>query len=700
MPQYVHLKSGMPVMSYRMALAQICRRIRAEYQPIYLKRAKLAVCWTDLPAFLADFYGRDEVFIHGPRNLFVCINHPMPRNDLFDVLPIIKIRMRLPSFACKMLRLHDSCNREPADVRLFQVMDASNSLQELIDMNDKGWLTLIRHGIIAKVDAIYVLYGMRDVGLEVPNCNEVLNTTGLRRVQTILDSLGFAFCCLGRQHVREGDSEDVSKVTQRRKHVILQMLSKHGPNHNPPLPLLPSTPPRQQRAKPATSATYPAVPPRPLFPAMAATGGDMIMGGENVRMPPSPGFLREGPEQLQEAPASPGLAERKTKRRAMPKDRTGAGVKKPRSPTGKSSITIKKLMDATGAGTAPTGEDALFKPFRFTHLPGELRNLVYQHAFSDPKQALLVHRPRMASLRPRTRLDRQRALESDVKDRELGYQLSLDSEKTRRTNKDSKSYKKRETNRPFWGLTQVSHQIREEFRPIYLEKQEIGMDLTEIVEYLKIFYFNAPAEFEKLKLGNGPRSKDLSFNGNLTIAVGEKPSDVEKSKAGVEVLPLLDIWANSFQIEAGFGRYLKADYVPQIDGEAKDLYRLFGRRVLKNRQCSSMNHLWRTVLRSRALASVTLHRKPAPRTVESTTVPLAALPPAFLMTQQPLPAQITIDTKPYVHFLFRGEHAEPWMTTTDSTVPDGWLFLRGFGSMEFFDVKVGVAPIGFDHRIR
>lgn len=184
-----------------------------------------------------------------------------------------------------------------------------------------------------------------------------------------------------------------------------------------------------------------------------------------------------------------------------------------------------------------------------------------------------MHRPRVASLRLRTRLDRQRTLESDRVDRELGFQLSLSTNKSRRGNKDGKDTKtntKRETNRPFWGLTQVSRQVRNEFRPIYLQKQEIGMDLTEIVLYLQTFYFSAPAEFAKLPT-DGPRTKDMPFNGNLTIAVGDKPGDVEKSKEGVEVLPLLDLWANSFKIEAGFGRYLKENYVPQTDGEAKDL---------------------------------------------------------------------------------------------------------------------------------
>jgi hypothetical protein len=199
----------------------------------------------------------------------------------------------------------------------------------------------------------------------------------------------------------------------------------------------------------------------------------------------------------------------------------------------------------------------------------EIRNLVYHQTFGIPKQALLVHRPRIASLRPRTRLDRQRNLASDIKDRELGLDISTNMSRSGSKSK-SKSRLARETNRPFWGLTQVCRQLRNEFRPIYLQKQEIGMDLVEIAHYLKTFYFDASAEFAKLNNGN-QRGKDMPFNGNLTIAVGDKPSDLEKSVNGIEVIPLLDLWANSFKIEAGFGRYLKPNYAPQTDGEAKDL---------------------------------------------------------------------------------------------------------------------------------
>jgi hypothetical protein len=115
-----------------------------------------------------------------------------------------------------------------------------------------------------------------------------------------------------------------------------------------------------------------------------------------------------------------------------------------------------------------------------------------------------------------------------------------------------------------------------------------------------------------------------------------------------------------------------------------------------------MNNLWRTILRSRSLASLTLHRKPGSRIVDTATLPLGALPPAMLLAQHPLPARITLEIKPFIHFLFHTECAEPWMTEFVSDIPKApqdWLALRGFGGMEHFEIKVGVAPAGIDQRI-
>lgn len=43
-----------------------------------------------------------------------------------------------------------------------------------------------------------------------------------------------------------------------------------------------------------------------------------------------------------------------------------------------------------------------------------------------------------------------------------------------------------------------------------------------------------------------------------------------------------------------------------------------------------------------------------------------------------------------MHLIFRREKAEPWMTEFESVIPNNWLVQHGFGSMEHFEVKVGV----------
>ncbi|KAJ8114087.1 hypothetical protein OPT61_g3948 [Boeremia exigua] len=203
-------------------------------------------------------------------------------------------------------------------------------------------------------------------------------------------------------------------------------------------------------------------------------------------------------------------------------------------------------------------------------LPGELRNIIYSYAISDSRQALLVHRPRIASLRPRTRLDRSRTLGSDILEKEHDKALADNITDVRRHGKSKTVLLARETSRPFFGLTQVCRVLREEYRPLYMKHQEIGMDLTEVAAYLSIFYPDAASHLNALPTSQD-RKVDMPFTGNMTIAVGEKLRPVEKSADGVDVGPLLDVWANSFRIEAGFGRYMQAHYHASSDGEAKDL---------------------------------------------------------------------------------------------------------------------------------
>ncbi|ORX93932.1 hypothetical protein BCR34DRAFT_230087 [Clohesyomyces aquaticus] len=253
------------------------------------------------------------------------------------------------------------------------------------------------------------------------------------------------------------------------------------------------------------------------------------------------------------------------------------------------------------------------KPFRFLDLPGEIRNRIYHYTMQHKRQALVVHLPRRASLR--------------------------------RRKKTSPSH------RPWVGLTQVSSQIRREYHPLYLLSQEIGLDLVDTQKYLDTFY---PPDI----------TNTASHVGNVTIAVADNVQELEKGEKGVNIWPLLDMWANSHRIEAGFGRYYRNRYVPEVDGEAKDLYRLFGRKVMEGRKCSSMNRLWRHILREKQLAEVRIHRKPAN------------------------------NAAPFLQILFKPEYKQDWMVddglAPTSQVPKEWKVNHGFGRMEHFGIKVGV----------
>lgn len=369
----------------------------------------------------------------------------------------------------------------------------------------------------------------------------------------------------------------------------------------------------------------------------------MVTGPQNTRIPPSPRSQTFSPSNGSEDEATCKL-----------RANTGAGVKQNRQ-----------------------GQR---KAFRFLDLPGEIRNLIYDHACGNPRQALVVHRPRLASLRPRTRQDRSRPLASEIAGHEHDKELDLIKSRRSMQRNIKVGGLARESNRPFFGLTQVCRAIRHEYRPLYLRYQEIGMDLTETAKYLRTFYANAEKDLGVIET-SGIRKHDLPFTGNLTIAVGDKPNAIERGAHGIDIFPLLDIWANSYKIEAGFGRYMSAFYIPEADGEAKDLYRLFGRRVLLNRTCSGMNTPWRTILRSRSLAAIFVHREPS-RPVTRTPRSTGALPQ---LTQHPL-----ANNGAYIHIVFKKAFAEPWMTGFESTVPADWLMDRGFDNMEFFDMKVGV----------
>ncbi|KAF2020258.1 hypothetical protein BU24DRAFT_459855 [Aaosphaeria arxii CBS 175.79] len=332
--------------------------------------------------------------------------------------------------------------------------------------------------------------------------------------------------------------------------------------------------------------------------------------------------------RLSSPPRSPSSKEPRA-RKVGPDGRVGKAHQKDRLKV--FSIESGAAPASGGVSSSLSSSDAARmevqnKSFRFLDLPGEIRNQIYELCLTNTEQALIAHLPRLRTLRPRR----------------------------------SESTGPRVDRRRCKGLTQVCSAIRNEFRPMYMLGQEVGLDFTDLAKYIEAFY---------------PKGIALDAQvGNITIAISSKITAAEKDPNGIDVFPMLDIWANSYRIEAGFGRYFTPHYDARLDGEAKDLYRLFGRKVLPDRSCSAMNRDWRHVLRRRMLASVRVHRAP------------------------------TNGDRPFLQILYKAECRESClkssrsyidMSTLDSQgmIIPSWLERFGFDDMEWFEVKVGALPL-------
>lgn len=320
------------------------------------------------------------------------------------------------------------------------------------------------------------------------------------------------------------------------------------------------------------------------------------------------------------------------KRKASKSGKVKKNAKKP------SGLKLGKVVAVAPAVLSPgpmspiTGTTQT-KGFRFLELPGgkynqrfvtshmtyfcpEIRNKIYKITLDASRQVLLKHLPKRATLRPRPQP----------------------------TNPFRRS------RRPYVGLTQVCRQIRAEYHPWYMGKLDVAMDLTEINDYFETFY---PITGKKRDASND----DLI--GNVTIALNYIMSPQEKDPKGVDIWPVLDCWANYYRIELGLGRYGDAGYYSEVDGEAKDVYRLVCRTIYPGKVVGPVNQYWRDILREQKLAAVRIHRAPAAPDV------------------------------PYFHILFKQECKEAWMTQEVSDPPADWLERHGFDDMEYFGVKVG-----------
>jgi hypothetical protein len=155
-------------MSYRMGLAQTCKQLRADYLSVYINSATVAVCRNDLENFTTTNYPLNGSQPQSPKSLFVCICHKRPSSNLFDILPIIKLRIHLAGFICRFFS-HPSC--VAADTLWSGERDLDESCQLLTyfcNIDNHLWLQELEKDTFKRIDASYIIEtGINDIGLEL-----------------------------------------------------------------------------------------------------------------------------------------------------------------------------------------------------------------------------------------------------------------------------------------------------------------------------------------------------------------------------------------------------------------------------------------------------------------------------------------------------------------------------------------------------
>ncbi|KAL1610578.1 hypothetical protein SLS60_002248 [Paraconiothyrium brasiliense] len=159
---------------------------------------------------------------------------------------------------------------------------------------------------------------------------------------------------------------------------------------------------------------------------------------------------------------------------------------------------------SSGPKLSPPLHDRKLKPFPFLKLPAEVRNMVYDLASEESV---------------------------DDKDRDVYGPPSLTKRYIHQTPAGSFS----SSRRVFLGLTQVCRQLRSEFRPLYIERNEVCVRADESADYIKLMWQLA---------AEGAPTRGLITRVAADVSLG--------MNIDVDVLPILKVCGNRTAISARF----------------------------------------------------------------------------------------------------------------------------------------------------
>jgi hypothetical protein len=172
---------------YHMGLAQVCKQIRTEFLPIYLRRARVAVCWQDLPYFQDTFYEDDAFDDRGPRNLTVYICCAISWYEGLDVLPLLLVHLSHSEFQFDFV-LDPDCPYNYLTVSL----DKCDSVSQLCKLQNKAWQEELEKGTFSSVDVRdMIMTGDAYLDLELGKGFDTKNKAAVRELSELLKELPY-----------------------------------------------------------------------------------------------------------------------------------------------------------------------------------------------------------------------------------------------------------------------------------------------------------------------------------------------------------------------------------------------------------------------------------------------------------------------------------------------------------------------------
>jgi hypothetical protein len=97
------------------ALTQVCKQIRSEYRPLWIRQASFQLKACDLRPCFDTFLINSNDRKHSPKMLQISWDHGYDNDVRRDVTPLLQLRAYIPSLKCKFILHKVAVGLDPED---------------------------------------------------------------------------------------------------------------------------------------------------------------------------------------------------------------------------------------------------------------------------------------------------------------------------------------------------------------------------------------------------------------------------------------------------------------------------------------------------------------------------------------------------------------------------------------------------------